>query len=113
MSRILFFIVTTLIFYLFGNEISYALSFCIFIYLIKELIFASNERFVFREWALLLYALNYLIAPAITYGLREEQVKYAMKIPSDLYFSLALPGFFLLALGMYIIPTKIFQINTK
>ena len=113
MSRILFFIVTTLIFYLFGNEISYALSFCIFIFLIKELIFASNERFVFREWALLLYALNYLIAPAITYGLSEEQVRYAMKIPSDLYFSLALPGFFLLALGMYIIPTKIFQIHTK
>ena len=113
MSRIFFFIFTTLVFFLLGNEISYALSFGIFFFLIKELIFASNERFVFREWALLLYVLNYLIAPAITYGLSEDQVKYAMKIPSDLYFSLALPGFFLLALGMYIIPTKIFQIHTK
>jgi hypothetical protein len=78
-----------------------------------EIIFKSNEKFVFREWALLLYCFNYLVAPAITYGLNTDQVAYSMKIHSDKYFSLALPGFYLLALGMYVIPTDIFNLNIK
>jgi hypothetical protein len=111
--KFIFFISATLLFFLFGIDVYYSISFAILITLLKELIFESNNRFVFREWALLLYSLNYLVAPAITYGLSEEQVKYAMKIPSDVYYNLALPGFLMLALGMYIIPTKIFKIDAK
>jgi hypothetical protein len=92
-------------------DIYYALAYTIFIAIVIELFLSSNERFVFREWALLLYALNYLVAPAITYGLSEEKVQYGMNITSDAYFNLALPGFFTLALGMYVIPTKIFKSN--
>ena len=113
MSKLVFLVLTTLVLFLFGIEIYQSISFAIFITLIKELIVESNKRFVFREWALLLYAMNYLVAPAITYGLSDEQVKYAMKIPSDVYFNLALPGFLMLALGMYIVPTKIFKINVN
>jgi hypothetical protein len=113
MYKFLFFILITLLFFLFGVEIYQSISYAIFISLIKELFLDSNKRFVFREWALLLYALNYLVAPAITYGLNEDQIKYAMKIPSDHYFGLALPGFILLAAGMYAIPSKIFKVNTK
>ena len=113
MNKFFFFIFAVLVMFLFGIDIYYSISFAIFISLIKEIILGSNKRFVFREWALLLYTLNYLLAPSITYGLSEEQVVYAMKIPSDVYFNLALPGFIMLALGMYIVPTKIFNINTK
>ena len=57
--------------------------------------------------------MNYLFAPAITYIQPEELITYGMKIPLDKYFELALPGFILFVFGMYIIPTKIFRINTK
>jgi hypothetical protein len=76
-------------------------------------LFESNRLFVFREWALFLYCLNYLLAPAITYFQPQELIEYGMKIPSDYYYSLALPGFILFSLGMYSIPTKIFKIKTK
>lgn len=83
----------------------------IFLFLMFRLIFKSSNLFVFREWALLLYSLNYLIAPAITYQLPEEQVTYSMLIPSDEYFNLALPGFLFFAFGVYILPNKIFNID--
>jgi hypothetical protein len=95
------------------NDFYLASAFSVFIVLITVIIFDSDKSFVFREWALFLYCVNYLIAPAITYSLAEEQVIYGMKIPSDAYFNLALPGFLFFMLGMYIIPTKIFRANTK
>lgn len=86
-----------------------ALGFSIIIFI--EIILNANNRFVFREWALLLYAINYLVAPAITYNLSEDQVEYGMKLISDQYFELALPGFLCFAYGMYLLPTKIFQVD--
>jgi len=106
-------ILSFLIGQLFLNDFYLASSFTICVVLITVIIFDSNKSFVFREWALLLYSLNYLVAPAITYSLAEEQVIYGMKIPSEAYFNLALPGFLFLMLGMYIIPTKIFRADTK
>lgn len=92
-------------------DIFFGLSYGIFLVLVNEIVFESNNKFVFREWTLLLYALNYLVAPAITYQLPDEQVLYGMQIPSDQYFNLALPGFFLFAFGMFIFPTKLFKIS--
>jgi len=79
--------------------------------LIYRLIFNSNNIFVFREWVLLLYSLNYIISPMITYRLDDSMIKYGMKIPSDQYFTLAIPGMFAFVLGLYLSPTKIFQPN--
>ncbi|MFM7683604.1 MAG: hypothetical protein ACKO7P_12810 [Bacteroidota bacterium] len=93
------------------NDLFQGASVGIFLFLIYRLIFKSSNLFVFREWALILYSLNYLIAPAITYQLPEEQVTYGMLIPPDEYFNLALPGFLFFALGMYILPNKIFKID--
>lgn len=93
------------------TDIFFGLSYGIFLILVSEIVFESNKKFVFREWTLLLYALNYLVAPTITYQLPDEQVSYGMQIPSSLYFNLALPGFFLFALGLFILPTKIFKIE--
>ena len=93
------------------NDVYQGAAVGIFIVLIYRIIFKSSNQFVFREWALILYTLNYLIAPAITYQLPEEQVTYGMQIPPDDYFNLSLPGFLFFALGMFILPTKIFKID--
>lgn len=89
------------------------LSFGILIYLLFRILFESNNLFAFREWALLLYSMNYLVAPAITYNQPDDLIIYGMKITADQYYSLALPGFLCFTLGMYIIPTKIFYLQTK
>jgi hypothetical protein len=97
----------------FSSDIYFGLSYAIAIMLALEILIYSNQKFVFREWALLLYTINYLVAPAITYNLPESQVLYGMKIVSDQYYELALPGFIFLVIGMYILPSTIFSINTK
>jgi hypothetical protein len=95
------------------NELYSAISIGIFMLLLYRIFSESNNQFVFREWALLLYCLNYLTAPAITYIQPEELVTYGMKIPRDEYFILALPGFICFTIGMYIIPSQIFKVNYK
>jgi hypothetical protein len=97
----------------FSSDVHFGLSYAIAIILALEILMYSNQKFVFREWALLLYAINYLVAPAITYNLPEGQVQYGMKVVSDQYYTLALPGFVFLAIGMYVLPTSVFSINTK
>lgn len=97
----------------FASDVYYGLSYAIAIILALEILMYSNQKFVFREWALLLYAINYLVAPAITYNLPEDKILYGMKVVSDQYYTLALPGFIFLSFGMYILPTKVFTINTK
>lgn len=76
--------------------------------LIYRLLFLSNKQFVFREWVMLLYSFNYVIAPMITYRLDDSMVKYGMKISPDSYFLLAVPGILFFTLGLYIIPTRVF-----
>lgn len=81
--------------------------------LVYRLVFDSNRIFVFREWVLLLYSLNYIVSPIITYRLDDTMIKYGMKIPSDQYFNLAIPGIFSFMLGLYLLPTNIFTPNFK
>ncbi len=64
---------------------------------------------MFREWVLFLYSVNYLLAPAITYFLEGDKIRYGMKIPANYYFSLAFPGILMFTLGIYSIRTKLFS----
>jgi hypothetical protein len=89
----------------------HAIASSIAIILFSQVVFKSNDHFAFREWALLLYSLNYLIAPAITYNLSDDDVQYGMKIVSDRYFELAIPGFLCFAFGMFILRTNIFKVD--
>jgi hypothetical protein len=83
----------------------------IMIYLTGFLIFKSIHSFAFRELALLLYAINYLLSPAITYAFDSIDNSFPMKIASDRYFALAIPGFIFFTIGMYSIKTKCFGID--
>lgn len=96
---------------IFFEDVLISISWGIFFTLLFRIVFESYRSFVFREWGLLLYCINYLISPSITYQLEESQVIYPMKIDASSYFSYALPGFLCLLLGMFIIPTKIFRIQ--
>jgi hypothetical protein len=111
MKNFLSFLAGFFVGFIFFNEAYTAISTGILFLLIYRIFSESNRQFVFREWALLLYSLNYLIAPAITYIQPEELITYGMKIPRDQYFNLALPGFIFFAIGMLIIPTNIFRID--
>lgn len=98
---------------LFFPESYSALAFGLTLTIAVQLFQKSNESFMFREWALFLYASNYLLSPVITYQLNPDLVKYGMKINSDAYFSLAFPGFILFAAGMFIIPNRLFKPEFK
>ena len=113
MNTLLRFVLISLIGLFIFPEIYAALSFGLTLTIATRLFFKSNDSFMFREWALFLYASNYLLSPAITYQLNPDLVKYAMKINSDDYFSLAFPGFLLFAAGMFIIPNKLFRTEYK
>lgn len=111
MKYYLIFILCFLSCVLLRNDLYEAFTIAIFFLLSYRILVDSSRIFVFREWALLLYAINYLIAPLITYQIPEDQVVYGMKIPFDEYFNLALPGFLLFALGMYSLPTSVFKVD--
>lgn len=113
MKIILNFILLSLFGIIIFPEIYAALAFVLTITLAFQLFLKSNNSFMFREWALFLYASNYLLSPAITYQLNSDSVKYGMKITSDEYFSLAFPGFLLFAVGMFIIPNSLFKPEFK
>jgi hypothetical protein len=88
-----------------------AISIGLLTLLFFRLLLKSRDVFAFREFALFLYAINYLLSPLITYSLDENLVTYPMKIEFDDYFLLSIPGFILFGIGMYSIPTKCFNLR--
>ena len=113
MKIAIYFIFLSLLGTLIFPEIYAAFAFGLTVSIALQIFLRSNDSFMFREWALLLYASNYLLSPAITYQLNPDLVKYGMKIPSDVYFTLAFPGYLLFTLGMYLIPNRIFKPEFK
>ena len=94
-------------------EIYAAIAFSLTLTIGIQIFVKSNESFIFREWAIFLYACNYLLSPLITYNLNSDQILYKMKISSDVYFSMAIPGFILFMLGMFAIPNRLFKPSFK
>lgn len=87
-----------------------AIGLCL--YFLGVIIFGSNQIFVFREWTMLLYGVNYLLSPALTYKLQESSINiYQMKIEDSDYFNLAIPGFFCLYGGLMFFNSRIFKPN--
>jgi hypothetical protein len=103
-SFILFFIIG----YLTLGEIYFAAAIGISGYFLIQIIVESTRTFAFREWALFLYAVNYLFSPAITYQLDQAFITYPMKIGAAEYYALAIPGFLCFYLGMHLFKTRIF-----
>jgi hypothetical protein len=74
-----------------------------------ELFFNMSTVFAFREFFVLLYAVNYLFSPAVSYSLGQELFFYRMKIGAEQYFLIILPAFICLYIGLRFFKTNIFQ----
>jgi hypothetical protein len=103
-SLILFFIIG----YLTLGEMYFAAAIGISGYFLIQIIVESTRVFAFREWALFLYAINYLFSPAVTYQFDQALLTYPMKIGAADYYALAIPGFLCFFVGMHLFKTRIF-----
>jgi hypothetical protein len=108
-KKIVFSVFFFIVGYLFFDEFYYAFSISVTSYFVYMLLFSSTGIFAFREFALFLYALNYLLSPTITYHIDRSLLEYPMKIAAENYFSVAIPGYICLVLGMYAFNTRIFK----
>jgi hypothetical protein len=104
-SFILFFIIG----YFVLGKVYYAAAIGISGYFLIKIIFESTRVFAFREWALFLYAINYLFSPAVTYQFDQALLTYPMKIGAADYYALAIPGFLCFYVGMHLSKTQIFN----
>jgi hypothetical protein len=108
MKSFIYFIVFFILGYISFGEVYYALSIGISGYFLVQIIVESTRVFAFREWALFLYALNYLFSPAITYQFNQALLTYPMKIEAYDYFEIAIPGFLCFYVGLFVFKTRIF-----
>jgi hypothetical protein len=104
-SFILFFIIG----YFVLGEVYYAAAIGISGYFLIKIIVESTRVFAFREWALFLYAINYLFSPAVTYQFDQALLTYPMKVGAADYYALAIPGFLCFYVGMHLFKTQIFN----
>lgn len=103
-----YFIIFFILGYVTLGEVYFAVSIAISGYFLLQIILESTRVFAFREWALLLYAVNYLFSPAITYQFDQTILSYPMKIGAPDYFRIAIPGFVCFYAGLHIFKTRIF-----
>jgi len=111
MNKVVYFLFFFIFGYLALGEIYFAVAAGITGYFLTQIIVESTRVFAFREWALFLYAVNYLFSPAITYQLDQALLTYPMKIGAADYFAVAIPGFMCLYFGMYFFKTRIFDLK--
>ena len=93
------------------SELYFSFSLSLFLAILIRFITISNNSLVFREFVLLLYALNYLVSPSISFLLGEKITIYNLKLSPEAYFNLAIPGFLLFYLGIFSLKTNIFRQN--
>ena len=104
-------VVILFLLYLLSWDIYSSAGVFIFILVLINFFQNTNSQIAFKEWALLLYALNYLLAPAISLHIEQEKVAYQIKLSAEQYYTLIIPGFFSFYWGMNSIKTNIFKID--
>ena len=111
MINLKYFLFLFLITFFVTSELYFSFSISLFLCILIRFINISNNSFVFREFVLLLYALNYLVSPGISYLLGQRITAYSLKLSPEAYFNLAIPGFLLFYLALYSIKTNLFIPN--
>jgi hypothetical protein len=107
--RIFFIVLVMLAFWGMGWNSYNVLAIGLFTYYALQLYVNLTTRLAFREFILVLYGINYLLSPAVTYEVGVDLLQYQMKIDGEQYFSVILPAFLCLQAGLYLIPTRIFE----
>lgn len=109
-SKILYFILIFAVGYFFGN-LQYAAILLSLGYIVN-LFISSNNTIAFREYTLAIYAINYLLSPAILYAYNDADfIVYKMNCPIDTYFTNSISGIFALHLGVFFLKTTVFNTN--
>ena len=91
------------------NNLKIAAVLISIVYLVN-LIIASKDYIAFREYALAIYGVNYLLAPAVMFNYNGvDFLAYTMKGDPNKYFEMATLGVLSLHLGLFIYNSKIFQ----
>jgi len=67
-----------------------------------------NHAIAFREYILMMYGLNYLFSPALTYEVTQNIAIYKMRLTPETYFSIAIPAMLCLHAGLFLVKTRIF-----
>jgi hypothetical protein len=111
MFNIRYFLFIFLITFVVTSELYFSFSLSLFLSILTSFVSISNNYLVFREFVLLLYALNYLLSPSISFLLGEKVTIYNLKLSSEAYFNLAVPGFFLFYAGLFSFNTNLFSPN--
>jgi hypothetical protein len=77
-----------------------------------NIIIASKDHIAFREYTLGIYALNYLLSPAILYDYNDADFMfYKMKCSEEVYFTNAILGILALHFGLFLIKVKVFNLD--
>jgi hypothetical protein len=109
-SKLFFFlcILVLIVFYYFKWDIYSSLAVSIFFFYLYNLLIISSKLIAFKEWTLVLYALNYLLAPALILHIDQNKVNYKIKLNAEQYYTLILPGFLMFNLGINFFKTRLF-----
>lgn len=97
-----FLIFSFLITYIVFHDIVLSIITTLTLVLLFRLYKYSNERLPFFEFVSILYVLNYLISPYITYRISSDLIQYPMKLSEENYFSIMLPGVFFFLTGLFL-----------
>ncbi len=94
-----------------SQDLYISFSLALFIVILIRFFTISNNGLVFREFVLLLYVINYLLSPSISFLLGEKITAYNLKLSPQAYFNLAIPGIVFFYLGLFSINTNLFSPN--
>lgn len=111
MINLIYYFLLFILSFIITNDLYFSFSLSLFLSIFLRFILISNTTFAFREFVLLLYALNYLVSPSISFLLGEKVTVYNLKLSPDAYFNLAIPGFILFYAGIFSFKTNLFNPN--
>ena len=94
-------LISLLVFYYLYKYIFLAIGFSIFVYWVSSLFIRVNHSLPIKELFLTMYALQFLLGPALAYNGMDYYTEDSnkMKASSDAYFSFMIPVFITLSLG--------------
>jgi hypothetical protein len=96
------------------NDIYVVIGFFLFFTFLSRFVSASNKTIAIREFMIVLYGVNYIISPYLTYRNSAKQTsvfEYGMKIPEDFYFEIIVPGYLALIFGLFVFKIRAVKPN--
>lgn len=91
-----------------------SLAIVLFIFYFINFLTKLNDTIAFREFILVLYGVNFLLAPAVLMNIDTANTNisfYKIRLSKEEFFQLSIPAMILLHVGLFAIKTTIFNRN--